>query len=103
MLKNTSVFIAALAAIGTVVQAAHTCKSGLYYCGSALKNMKLKSKVQDEPLGANTLSVSEYSFLNHYIEDKELYHCGAGNDMKFTKYCYNGCIDAGRGKSDYCR
>ncbi|CCE30620.1 uncharacterized protein CPUR_04469 [Claviceps purpurea 20.1] len=60
MLKNTSVFIAALAAIGTVVQAAHTCKSGLYYCGSALKNMN-------------------YSFLNHFIEDKELYHCGAGN------------------------
>ncbi|KAG6216398.1 hypothetical protein E4U34_005150 [Claviceps purpurea] len=89
MLKNTSVFIAALAAIGTVVQATctcpkRTCTSGLYYCGSALKNMK-------------------YSFLNHYIEDKELYRCGAGNDMKFTKYCYNGCIDAGRGKSDYCR
>ncbi|KAG6080108.1 hypothetical protein E4U15_003456 [Claviceps sp. LM218 group G6] len=45
MLKNTSVFIAALAAFGTVVQGQpqHTCKEGLYYCGAALENMGIET------------------------------------------------------------
>ncbi|KAG6092560.1 hypothetical protein E4U30_005287 [Claviceps sp. LM220 group G6] len=86
MLKNTSVFIAALAAFGTVVQGQpqHTCKEGLYYCGAALENMG-------------------YSFLNAIVDDKELYHCVAGNKMLFSKYCHKGCIGAGIGKNDYCR
>ncbi|KAG6082776.1 hypothetical protein E4U15_002273 [Claviceps sp. LM218 group G6] len=61
MLKNISVFIAALAAFGTVVQGQpqRTCKTGLAYCGDAVSRMgeetlllELKSKVHDadEPL-----------------------------------------------------
>ncbi|KAG6077537.1 hypothetical protein E4U16_002184 [Claviceps sp. LM84 group G4] len=36
MVKIASVFIAAMAAIGPVVQAAGTCKPGLDYCGYTL-------------------------------------------------------------------
>ncbi|KAG5966738.1 hypothetical protein E4U56_001203 [Claviceps arundinis] len=86
MLKNTSVFIAALAVFGTVVQGQpqRTCKAGLDYCGAALKNMG-------------------YHFLNHFIDNNELYHCIAGNDMRFAGDCGRGCVGAGIGKSDYCR
>ncbi|KAG6116227.1 hypothetical protein E4U13_002033 [Claviceps humidiphila] len=86
MLKNTSVFIAALAAFGTVVQGLppRVCKPGLNYCGPAVSRMG-------------------YYFLNHYIGDRELYRCLPDQDVKFVKYCPNKCLDGGVGTSDYCR
>ncbi|KAG6105594.1 hypothetical protein E4U14_005031 [Claviceps sp. LM454 group G7] len=86
MLKNTSVFIAALAAFGTVVQGQpqRTCTAGLHYCGVAIDRMG-------------------YGFLDHIIGNRELYRCLPGNKIKFAKYCPNACIGAGIGKSDYCR
>ncbi|KAG6116217.1 hypothetical protein E4U13_002023 [Claviceps humidiphila] len=88
MLKNTSVFIAALAAFGTVVQGQpqRTCKAGLDYCGAALANMG-------------------YHFLNGglQVDDKQLWHCNPGNEMRLRFGCPKGCIGAGIGKSDYCR
>ncbi|KAG6093289.1 hypothetical protein E4U30_004467 [Claviceps sp. LM220 group G6] len=86
MLKNISVFIAALAAFGTVVQGQpqRTCKTGLAYCGDAVSRMG-------------------YSFFNKRIDDNELWYCEAGNEMHLRGGCLKGCVGAGIGKSDYCR
>ncbi|KAG5962480.1 hypothetical protein E4U57_006978 [Claviceps arundinis] len=87
MLKNTSVFIAALAVFGTVVQGQpqRTCKEGLDYCGAALKNMGYRL-----PPGL-------------HVNNNQLWRCVAGNEMHPRAGCLKGCIGAGIGKSDYCR
>ncbi|KAG5952075.1 hypothetical protein E4U57_006412 [Claviceps arundinis] len=84
MLKVTSVFIAALAAIGPAVQAA-SCTPGLNYCG-----LTLTQYGWDSSRGSNTLA------------DDGLFHCVSSNRVKPIAYCENKCRDAGGGKSDYC-
>ncbi|KAG6321466.1 hypothetical protein E4U22_001883 [Claviceps purpurea] len=85
-LKIASVFIAALAAISPVVQAAGTCKPGLNYCGSTLTQKGWYSG-----RGADLL-------VSH-----GLYHCVSSDHVAPIKYCKNKCRDAGRDKSDYCK
>ncbi|KAG6211298.1 hypothetical protein E4U35_003095 [Claviceps purpurea] len=51
MLKIASVLIAALAAIGPVVQAASTCTPGLDYCGFTLERNGWGSGLPTDGLG----------------------------------------------------
>ncbi|KAG6297240.1 hypothetical protein E4U09_001429 [Claviceps aff. purpurea] len=86
MLRIASVFIAALAAIGPVVQAASTCTPGLDYCGFTLERNGWSSGSPIDGL------------VSH-----ELYHCVFSGGVAPIRYCDNKCRDGGNGKSDYCQ
>jgi hypothetical protein len=113
-------------AVVALLLAGHTtaigCTVGVKYCGNTLYNIgKFTSCPFLHPQtvlshrlmrAADRLGLeqSECSCARGLAAQKsreaiksELFECRSGTKLKYISTCYKGCVDAGDGKSDYCK
>ncbi|KAJ4153572.1 hypothetical protein LMH87_010055 [Akanthomyces muscarius] len=82
-----------LAAAPLLAYADHSpCKRGLNYCGSVLMRSYGWSEAELRSVTpATSIPVSEL-----------LFRCQPLDEVVFVEICYDGCIDAGSDRSDFC-
>ncbi|KAJ7195058.1 hypothetical protein GGX14DRAFT_575828 [Mycena pura] len=98
-MRTTILSTAVVLAVAATSAAARNCKTGLLYCGSALRhignydgNIKKAIKWILIPHGetdGNDVLFECSDIFGNIVYDRQ---CGKGN-----------CVDGGQGKSDYCR
>ncbi|OBT72001.1 hypothetical protein VF21_08589 [Pseudogymnoascus sp. 05NY08] len=76
---------------------ADNCTPGLNYCGKTLMAVgKYQAQIDQAVYDRGQ------QLLNNGLGD--LFHCVGGDNgvIQWISHCCNGCVDAGRGHSDYC-
>ncbi|KAH6887761.1 hypothetical protein B0T10DRAFT_562972 [Thelonectria olida] len=87
--------VAGLAAFGE----ARNCSPGLNYCGHVLLSIgKYFPDIADELARAQKSKCLGKSHVTDAI-----YYCSGNNgEIRYQKWCKNGCKNGGAGKNDHC-
>ncbi|KFZ04216.1 hypothetical protein V502_10319 [Pseudogymnoascus sp. VKM F-4520 (FW-2644)] len=94
--------IATVLAVFATSAIADNCTPGLNYCGKTLMAVSSPFLGKYQPQIDQAVYDAGRQLLNNGYGD--LFYCVGGNNgvIQWKAFCSKGCVDAGRGDSDYC-